>query len=94
MSCLLSKATVIVCSFDIGLAELPERKQRNPWHVARHLARAGRFSVFDATGSETVARTMDWLWDSGWFTWDNSCGFPWTRCALTDVGRAALGRST
>lgn len=89
---LLSRANVIVCSFDIGLDELPDRKQRDPFHVARQLARAGRFSVFDATSNETLANTMDWLWSSGWFKWDDSCGFPWRKCALTDVGRAALGR--
>ena len=80
-----------VCTFSAGIDDLPRRKQRNPHDVARVLARAGRFSVFEATANDTIAKTMDWLSDSGWFVFDHeSQGFPWTKVTLTDMGRKVL----
>lgn len=84
---------VRICFFTVGIEDMPTRKQRNPYDVARVLARHGRFSVFEATDNEVIAATMDWLHASGWFDFDTeSCGYPWTKVALTEAGRTALGR--
>lgn len=75
--------------FSVGLDELPLRKQRNPRDVARILAKAGEFSNFEATANQTIAKTMDWLSESGWFVFEPQ-GYPWTKVTLTDAGREAL----
>ena len=83
---------VRICFFTVGIEDMPAKKQRNPYDVARVLARHGRFSAFEAADNQTIAATMDWLYASGWFDFDTeSCGYPWTKAALTDAGRTALG---
>lgn len=83
-------AHVFIDCFDEGLGDLPRRKQRDTREVALHLAKAGRFSVFEATANQDIARTITRVLASGWFDTDKSCGFPWTKVALTDRGRAVL----
>lgn len=89
----MTRCTAIVCTFTEGLDELPQKKQRNPCDVARHIARAGRSSIFEATENEVIAATMDWLIEHGWLELDSSCGYPWTKAKLSAVGAAALGRA-
>ena len=83
---------VHICTFTVGIDELPRRKQRDPLEVARVLAQHGRFSVFEATANQDIARTMDKLMRNGWFVSDaEASSYPWTHVTLTDAGRAALG---
>ena len=74
-----------------ALPDMTRRQQRDPLTVARALVAAGRFSVFEASANDTIARTMTRLARSGWFDFDDSCGYPWTKVTLTAAGRAALG---
>lgn len=82
--------TTRICFFDVGLDEMPMNEQADDIAVGRAIAKAGRFSVFDATANETIANTMDRLTVSGWFVFENA-GYPWTKVTPTDAGRAALG---
>ncbi len=87
----MSTDRVHMCFTTSGLDELPRREQRDMHAVARTLAKAGRFSVFEATANQTIARTMTSLATSGWFEFDPKAqGYPWTVVKLTDAGRAAL----
>lgn len=78
--------------FNCGLDDLPIRKQRSTRHVLEHLEREGRFSVFEATANDTIARTVDRVIRRGYIEADISGGYPWTKTKLTEVGRAYLDR--
>jgi len=80
----------MVKTISVGLDELTRRQQRSSVEVARVLAQRGRFTVFEATANIDIARTIDRLQRKDWFTFDHSVGYPWTRCALNEVGRRAL----
>lgn len=81
---------VFVDRFSAGLDDLTHKEQQSPIVVAAALAKLGRFSVFEATENQTIARTMTCLADCGWFKFDNSIGFPWTKVTLTDKGHEAI----
>jgi hypothetical protein len=82
---------VHICVFSGGLDELTKRQQGNARTVLAHLDRVGRFSVFEATANQVIAKMMDWLADKKLIAVDNeSMGFPWLKVALTDAGRALL----
>jgi hypothetical protein len=79
-----------ICFSGIGLEELPKKQQKDMYEVARRIAKEGRFSVFDATATRALARTMDRIGREGWFTNHPLGGFPWVGVTLTDKGREAL----
>lgn len=79
----------ICCSFSVGLDELPRRKQRDPKEVLRVLHRAGRFSVFEATDNQTIARMMSRLERDGLIECE-LLTFPWTACRITDRAHAMI----
>jgi hypothetical protein len=85
----MSGAWHIDC-FTAGLDDLKRKEQRDIKVVARVLAREGRFSVFEATANPVIAGTMVRIEQSGWFEFDNSCGYPWMKVTLTEAGKAAL----
>ena len=86
--------SIRICSFDIGLPDLPKRLQRDTNHVASLVAKAGRFSAFDATATPDLCKTMDRIERLGWFECDReSSPYPWITAILTEAGRAALRRS-
>lgn len=76
--------------FDTGLHELPRKLQRDARTVALHIAKSGRFSAFEASDNQDIARSITRVLASGWFEVDNSCAYPWTKVALTEKGRADL----
>lgn len=84
---------VFVDRFTVGLEDLKRWQQRDKFAVARVLAKEGRFSIFEATENQTIARTMEALDRCGWFVFEPQ-GFPWTKVTLTDAGRLALGIET
>jgi hypothetical protein len=81
---------VHVCSTSSGLDELTRRQQANARIVLAHLEKAGRFSVFEVTANQVIAKMMDRLGDDNLIEVDNSPGFPWSSVELTDAGRALL----
>lgn len=83
---------VHIDQFSVGLDELKPKSQRNPVRVLRMLYASGRFSVFEATASPAIAKTMDWLYDNGYFKTDNSCGYPWTKVVKTPKGESLIAK--
>lgn len=79
--------------FSAGLDDLTRKQQACAVTVASTLARLGKFSVFEATENQTIARTMTRIAESGWFKFDHSCGYPWTTVELTDLGRDVLTKA-
>jgi hypothetical protein len=73
-----------------ALPAMRRREQRDTIHVGRAVALAGRFSCFEASANDTIARTMTVLCHNGWFDLEDA-GYPWTKVTLTAKGRAALG---
>lgn len=66
-----------ICSFTSGLHELKRRKQRDDDAALEVLRRTRRFSVFEATATYDISKTLDRLIESGRITTDNSCEYPW-----------------
>ena len=85
------KYAVYVDVFTVWLDDLTRKQQRDDLTVARVLAEHGRFSIFEATANQVVARTMTRIQESGWFVFDHeSVGYPWTLVTLTDLGKQVL----
>lgn len=94
----------IICSFSAGLDDLTRKQQADPVAVLRVLKRTGRFSAFEASENDTIARTMTRLIHKGLTTVDDgvhtkrglmlltdtSCGYPWTKCTLTPAAERLL----
>lgn len=79
-------------SFSAGLDDLTRRQAKNWRTVLRVLDRVKRFSVFEATANDDIARTMTDLASEQYkfIVVDDSPGYPWSNVALTDAGRAYL----
>lgn len=86
----MSPSAVFLDSFSVGLDVLTRRQQADVATVLSVLAREKRYSVFEATANQVIATTMDRIVRDGLITTDTSCGFPWTRCELTEKGRLML----
>jgi hypothetical protein len=84
------KYSVFVDSFSGAIADLPSRLRRDPVAVLCVLEQSPLFSVFDATEHATLARTLDWLKETGKFTCKEGIGFPWHHAVITEKGRAYL----
>ena len=81
-----------VCVLSVGLDELTHRQARDRVTVLRVLQRHGRFSAFEASANQSIAKTMDALVASRLIEVE-PLGYPWSRVALTEVGQALLGGS-
>ena len=81
---------VHICVTSVGLEDLTRRQQRDKAQVLRVLHRHGRFSVFEATANQVIAKTMDAICANGLVETDNSVGYPWTKVKLTPAGLALL----
>lgn len=91
-------------TFSSGLDGLTRNQQADHIAVLRVLQRAGRFSTFEATENDTIARTMDRLCHKGLVLKQpdgtkTTVGrlltvtggeYPWTTCELTDAGKKLL----
>jgi DNA-binding HxlR family transcriptional regulator len=84
---------IYVDSFSGGIDDMRRADQREIAKVLRVLAdqKPKRFSVFEATDNQTIARTMTRIVHEGYITTDHSCGYPWTEYELTAKGRAVIG---
>jgi hypothetical protein len=89
--------------FTSGLDELTRRQQADHIAVLHVLARTGRFSVFEASDNQVIARTMDRLIHKGFTTvldgkkTDHGLllkllggNYPWTACELTEAGKRLI----
>lgn len=86
--------TVFIDCFTVGIDEIPVKLRRHYPTVLKILDEYKRFSVFEATANQAIARTMTELCAGGYLTTDNSCGFPWTNCELTELGRKVMMATT
>lgn len=98
----------IACSFSVGLDDLTRKQQADHIAVLRVLKSAGRFSAFEASANDVIARTITRLIHKGLTTvedgvrvnhgklieTDHSCGYPWTMVKLTPAGEALLAAAS
>ena len=83
-------STMIVDNFTSGLDDLTRKQQRDIAIVLKVLEKHKRFSVFEATANDVIARTMDEVY-KGKYVRDTGGAFPWRNVELTDAGRALIG---
>lgn len=79
---------VHLCSFSVGIDELPQRKQRDAAEVLKILAQTKRFSVFEATANNVIAKTMTRM--QGHYFKVVGGGYPWCEIELTEAGKKLL----
>lgn len=93
----------IACSFSAGLDDLTRKQQADHIAVLRVLKRAGRFSAFEASANDVIARTITRLIHKGLTTVKDGvrtnhgklievddAGYPWTNVKLTPAGELVL----
>lgn len=85
---------VFVDRFSAGLDDLTRKQQGSIEAVLRVLDRTGRFSVFEATENDIIARMMTTLVRGKFIETDDSCGYPWTKVKLSDLGRNTLAKAS
>lgn len=89
--------------FSAGLDDLTRVQQADHLAVLRVLARTGRFSCFEASDNDVIARTMTRLMHKGCTTVVNGKktahgvllkttggAYPWTTCELTEAGKRLI----
>ena len=81
--------------FSAGLDNLTRKQQADAVHVLRVLARTKRYSVFEATDNDVIARTMTRMHHKAYMHYgvllkDVGGDYPWTHIELTDGGRQLL----
>lgn len=93
----------IACSFSAGLEDLTRKQQADHIAVLRVLKKAGRFSSFEASSNDVIARTITRLIHKGLTTIKDGvrtnhgklievddAPYPWTNVKLTPAGEAVL----
>lgn len=82
-------ARFFVDRFSVGLDELTRKQQRSTKDVLRVLHQAGRFSQFEASDNDVIARTMTTIM-AGDLVEKLGGAYPWTEVRLTDKGLALI----
>ena len=77
-----------ICSFS-ALKDLPKKHHGSDRHILAAINNAGRFSCFEVTETQKLARTVTRLVREGKIE-TTDLGYPWTGAKLTEAGRAAL----
>ena len=81
---------VHICCFTAGLDELTRKQQKDIATVLRVLQKTKRFSVFEATANQVIAKTVTVLFERGLIENTKQGTFPWTHVTLTDAGERFL----
>ena len=81
---------VHICRFTAGLDELTRKQQKDVATVLRTLKETKRFSVFEATANQVIAKTVTLIFERGLVENTKQGAFPWTYVALTGVGERFL----
>ncbi|MDG4874125.1 hypothetical protein P9273_03310 [Mesorhizobium sp. WSM4935] len=82
--------------WSVGLDEIP-RKQITPERILTILQREGRFSNFEATANQVIARAITAIVNSNLVetyrpaSLKGSDGYPWTYVRLTEAGLRVIG---
>jgi hypothetical protein len=80
---------MMIDCFSAGLDDLKRKQQGDLATVLRVLDRTKRFSVFEATANDAIARTMTTIMHGG-YARNVGGGFPWTNVEITKKGRALI----
>jgi len=81
---------VHICRFTAGLDELTRKQQKDVATVLGVLKETKRFSVFEATANQVIAKTVTVLFERGLVENTKQGAFPWTYVALTAAGERFL----
>ena len=89
--------------FSAGLDDLTRKQQADHIAVLRVLEKTGRYSIFEATENQTIAKTMDRLLCKSCITVSDGVRtehglllirtggeYPWATCQLTDAGKRLI----
>lgn len=95
--------TAIICSFSSGIDDMKRADQRDVVKVLRVLKRCGRYSAFEASDNDVIARMMTRLHHKGYtvirdgqrvdygkLIETTGGDFPWTTVRLTEGGERLL----
>lgn len=87
----MSKFACYIDVFTSGLDEMKRKDQGNVAKVLEVLKAHGRFSVFEATHNQTIAKAMDRICSQGLVSVDKArSAYPWTYVTLTEAGEKVL----
>lgn len=81
---------VHICRFTAGLDELTRKQQKDVATVLRTLKETKRFSVFEATANQVIAKTVTLVFERGLVENTKQGAFPWTYVVLTEAGERFL----
>lgn len=81
--------TTYVCRFSGGLDDLKRQEQSSQDAVMLKLSTMKRFSVFEVTDNQTIAKTMDRIMKRGLIKTTGG-GYPWTNFEITPEGQAII----
>lgn len=93
----------ILCSFSSGIGDMKRAQQGNVVKVLRVLKKCGRYSAFEASENDVIARMMTRLHHKGYsvirdgkrvdygkLIETTGGDFPWTKVRLTEGGERLL----
>lgn len=90
-------SAVYIDRFSAGLDDLTRKQQADAVAVLRVLARTKRYSAFEATDNDVIARTMTRLHHKGYMHYGrliqkrgDGGAYPWTNIELTEGGLKLL----
>lgn len=81
---------IFIDNFSSGLDELPRKQQGSAEAVLRVLHQRKRFSVFEVTANDIIARTVTRVIKQRYVR-ELGGAFPWTNVELTEAGLALIG---
>lgn len=87
----MKNGRVFIDSFSSGLDDLTVKQASDYGVVLQVLERTKRFSAFEASANQAIAKTITQLFKLG-LVKDLGGGYPWSNVELTDAGRAAIGK--
>jgi hypothetical protein len=89
----MNHGRVFIDTFSAGLDDLTVKQAQCVDTVLRTLDRIKRFSVFEASANQTIARTMTDVFKKGYVK-DIGGAYPWTHVEITPAGRAIIDAAT
>lgn len=86
------KRRTFICSFSSGLDDMKRSDQKDMRAVLRVLDKWKRYSCFDASANDAIAKTVTDIYRLG-FVKDVGGAYPWSEVELTDAGRVFMEAS-
>ena len=76
---------VFIDRFSAGLDEMPKKDQGSIYEVLKRLAQMTRFSTFEASENNRIAKTITNIVQRGYIECTGG-SYPWTEFKLTEAG--------